>query len=78
MAKVIAIDRTERHLRYVLAEIGARSPVSVLSADSFDASDETEPAATLLGERLRTLLTEHKATKARLLVGVGRGALESV
>ncbi len=78
MPKVIAIDRTERHLRYVLAETGSRSQVSILAADTIDIPADTEAVATAIGEQLHKLLAQQKATQARVLAGLGRGALETV
>lgn len=77
MSKVIAIDRTERHLRYVLADIRSRMPVSILSTGCIQASEDAESVTEELGGRLRRVLSEHKATKARVLMGVGRGGLET-
>ncbi|MBX3440375.1 MAG: hypothetical protein KF861_22995, partial [Planctomycetaceae bacterium] len=78
MAKVIAVDRLESCLRYVLAEITGRSHVSILAVGEIDVPEDQEAATAEIGGQLRSLLIEYKATKARLLVGVGRGALEAV
>ncbi len=78
MSKVIAIDRTERHLRYVLAETGSRSQVSILAADTIDIPADNEAVVTELGERLRELCVKQKATQARLLIGLCLGAIETV
>jgi len=78
MAKVIAVDRNERSLRYVLAEVGARSRVDVLRADVIDVPADTEDVTGELGRRLGECLAELKATKARVLVSIGRGGLETV
>ncbi|MGE0375061.1 MAG: hypothetical protein AB7I48_01450 [Planctomycetaceae bacterium] len=78
MSKVIAVDRTERRLRYVLADISSRAQVSILAADVLHVAEDSEPAAVELGRRLGEVLTNQKATRARLLIGLGRGALETV
>ena len=78
MAKVIAIDRNERRLRYVLAETGARGQVNVQAASAIDLPADAENATAELGRHLQNALTELKAVRARVLVGLGRGGLDAV
>ena len=78
MAKVIAIDRNERRLRYVLAEINSRANVTVLNADTIVLPADYDDTTTELGSRLQHVLSEHKAAKARVLFAVGRGELDAV
>ncbi|MEZ6051846.1 MAG: hypothetical protein R3C02_10725 [Planctomycetaceae bacterium] len=78
MPKVVAIDRTENYLRYVIADVGARGKVQVQAAESLAVDADAESVPNQLGEQLREGLTRHKATKAVVLFGVGRGAIETV
>ncbi|MCA9113062.1 MAG: hypothetical protein KDA52_24125, partial [Planctomycetaceae bacterium] len=78
MPKIVAIDRTENYLRYVIADVGARGKVQVQAAESLAINADAESVPNQLGEQLREGLTRHKATKAVVLFGVGRGAIETV
>lgn len=80
MSKTLAVSWDSDSLRYVLAETRKRGEVQVLSAGEksiHDASDSDDSGVPDVVQQLSDVVSELKASRAKLILCVGRGTVDS-
>ena len=80
MSKTLAVSWDSDSLRYVLAEIRKRGEVQVLSAGEksiSDTSDSDDSGVPDVVQQLSEVVSELKASRAKLILCVGRGTVDS-
>ncbi|MBL8818694.1 MAG: hypothetical protein JNL58_21885 [Planctomyces sp.] len=76
MARILAITWTAQTLRHVLAETAARGKVSIVDAGQSDVGLEPDQRQAI-GNGIQAIVSRLKAEKARLLILVNRGSVDS-
>jgi len=82
MSKLLSVSWSSDSLHYVFAETRKGGVIRVLNAgeklfQSGSGDDETESTSDLLVRQLKEVATECKASRAKLILAVGRGSVDS-
>jgi hypothetical protein len=77
MSKLLAVSWDSNSLRYVLAETRKRGEVQVLNAGEKPIDEASDSDAPSVVEQLSAVIRELKASRAKLILCVGRGSVDS-
>ncbi len=75
--QTLAVDWDSAAVRYVLAETRRGGTPRILAAGTVSVESGDAPLAERIGSALAQIVADTRAAKARLLVGIGRGQIDS-
>ncbi|MFP6762625.1 MAG: hypothetical protein VB858_03375 [Planctomycetaceae bacterium] len=76
MVQRLAVQWDQRCVRFVLSDSGRRGRTTIIATGVVPVDSGPDPFNDRVSAALQTIITEHKAKKARLLVAVSRGAVD--
>ena len=76
MPRRLAVQWDQRAVRFVLSDSSRSGGLTIRASGIVPVDSGVEPLNDRLGATLRKIISEHKAEKARLLIGVSRGAVD--